>query len=62
MREAMVNGRVMVAGPDSPEKAFCPSCGEAVKKRKRKRTDGRVTYLYRHRRGVGWQCPRSSYP
>ncbi len=32
MREALINGRLVVAGPGSPEKAICPSCGEEVKK------------------------------
>ena len=62
MREAMVNGRLVVAGPSSPEKALCPSCGGAVKKRKRQRMD-RQTYFYRHQSGVGvGRCPRRSYP
>ena len=62
MREAMVNGRLVVAGPRSPQEAVCPSCGEVVKKRKRKRMDGQATYFYRHDRGVGWRCPRSFNP
>ena len=62
MREAMVNGRLVVAGPTSPETAICPSCDGAVKKRKRRRTDGRVTYFYRHQSGVGEECPRRFNP
>ena len=63
MREAMANGWLVVAGPVSPEKALCPSCGGAVKKRKRLRMDGQLTYFYRHERGVGvGRCPRRSYP
>ena len=62
MREAMVNGRLVRAGPDSPEKATCPSCGGVVKKRKRRRMDGQVTYFYRHRTGVGEECPRRYRP
>ena len=62
MREAMVNGRLVVAGPDSPEEALCQACGGAVKKRKRRRMDGHATYFYRHERGVGWRCPRGFHP
>ena len=36
MREALVNERLVLAGVDSPEEAFCPSCGGTVKKRKRR--------------------------
>ena len=56
MREAMVNGRLVLAGPDSPEEALCQACGGAVKKRKRRRMDGHATYFYRHERGVGDGC------
>ena len=52
MRDAMGNGRMVVAGPVSPEKAFCPSCSGVVKKHKRRRMDGQVTYFYRHERGL----------
>ena len=62
MAEAMVNGQLVLAGPDSPEKAFCPSCGGAVNKRKRRRMDGRLTYFYRHKRGVGEECQRGFHP
>jgi hypothetical protein len=53
MRKAMVDGKLMVAGPDSPEVAVCPCCGGVVTKRKRRRLDGQTTYFYRHKRGVG---------
>ena len=56
MREARASGRLVVAGPDSVEEAECPSCGGEVKKRKRRRMDGQVTYFYRHKRGVGEDC------
>ena len=36
MREALVDGRLVLAGVDSPEEAVCPSCGGTVKKRKRR--------------------------
>jgi len=62
MREAMVKGQLVLAGPDSPEEAVCPSCGGAVKKRKRRRMDGQVTYFYRHKAGIGEKCPRRYRP
>ena len=62
MREAMVNGRLVVAGPVSPEEAFCPACGGAVKKRNRRRMDGRLTYFYRHQRWMRQECPRRFNP
>jgi len=45
MREAMGNGRLVAAGPTSPENAFCPCCCGVVSKRKRRRMDGQVTGL-----------------
>ena len=62
MRDAMVNGQLVVAGPGSPEKAMCPSCGGAVSRRKRRKMDGEVVYFYRHKRGVMGECPRRAYP
>ena len=56
MREARVSGRLVLAGPDSALEAECPFCGGKVKKRKRRRMDGQVTYFYRHERGVGEDC------
>ena len=57
MREAKVNGRLVSAGPDAPAEAVCPSCGEVVRKRRRRKSDGQVTYFYRHVIGVGDECP-----
>jgi hypothetical protein len=57
MQKARVNGRLVTAGPDSPEMALCPACGEKVEKRKRRRGDGQVTYFYRHMMDVGDGCP-----
>ncbi|MCP4540476.1 MAG: hypothetical protein GY832_25340 [Chloroflexi bacterium] len=51
MQDAMVNGQLIQADPDSPEKAQCPSCGGTVTKRKRRRMDGTVAHFYRHDRG-----------
>ena len=62
MREAIAHGRLVAAGPTSPENAFCPYCRGVVSKRKRRRMDGHVTYFYRHKRGVGEECPRRAYP
>jgi hypothetical protein len=57
MLEAKVNGRLVRAGANSPDKALCPACGGAVSKRKRSNLDGGTTYFYRHDRGVGNNCP-----
>jgi len=62
MREALVNDKLVLAGPDSPAEAICPSCGGIVKKRKRRRMSGQVAYFYRHMRGVGDGCPQRYSP
>lgn len=62
MRDALVDGQIVLAGEDSPEEAVCPSCDGAVKKRKRRRMGGQVTYFYRHVRGVGDGCLRRYRP
>ena len=62
MRDVMVNGRLVVAGPLSPQDATCPECRGAVTRRKRRGMDGQITYFYRHKRGVGHSCPRRAYP
>jgi hypothetical protein len=56
MKKAKVEGQLVSAGPDSAEEAECPSCGGRVKKRKRRRMDGQVTYFYRHVEGEGEDC------
>ena len=56
MYKARVNGCLVLAGPESAIEAECPSCGGKVKKRKRRRMDGQVTYFYRHELGVGEDC------
>ena len=48
MREAMADGKRVPAGPDAPDTATCPACGGLVRKRKRRNSDGRVTWFYRH--------------
>ena len=57
MLEASVDGQLVQASPDSPEKAQCPACGGAVSKRKRRRMDGTITFFYRHDAGEGNNCP-----
>jgi hypothetical protein len=57
VREARLNGRLVEAGPNSPEVALCPVCGEEVHKRCRKVDRRTSTYFYRHRAGVGDGCP-----
>jgi hypothetical protein len=61
VKEAAANG-TLVAGPDAPDRATCPGCGTEVRKRSRKRMDGRVTYLFGHKRGQGMHCPRRYRP
>jgi hypothetical protein len=48
LREVIVEGRFVPAGPDSPEEATYPACGGAVRKRKRRAMGKQVTYFYRH--------------
>jgi hypothetical protein len=62
MKNAEVNGKLVSAGPDTPDVAICPDCGAEVRKRRRKCMGGRVTYFYRHRRGQGKECPRRYRP
>ena len=62
MREALVDGRLVLAGVDSSEEAVCPSCGGTVKKRRRRKMSGQVTYFYRHARWVGGGCPQRYRP
>jgi hypothetical protein len=58
MRTAMVKGRLVTAGPESPDLAVCPFCRGMIVKRKRNGQGGETTYFYRHKRGVGPECPR----
>jgi uncharacterized protein with PIN domain len=62
MKEAQVNGRPVLAGPDAPDTAVCPECGTQVWKRQRKCMDGSVTYFYRHQRRQGKDCPKRYRP
>ena len=57
-----MDNQVVVARPNSPDEATCPSCGGAVKKRKRCTTGGQTIYFYRHRKGVGEECPLRYHP
>jgi len=58
VREAMVDGRMIVAGPDAPEVARCPACGSEVRKRKRRTMDKTTSWFYRHPNGAGKGCPK----
>jgi hypothetical protein len=62
MREAEVNGKLVIAGRDAPDTAVCPDCRTEVQKRRVRRMDGGVTYFYRHKRGQGKHCPRRYRP
>jgi hypothetical protein len=62
VREVIVKGQLVPAGPGTPEKAICPACGGAVRKRKRCAMGGQVTYFYRHERGTGEECPLRYHP
>ncbi|MFO7743246.1 MAG: hypothetical protein R6X31_13140 [Anaerolineae bacterium] len=62
MKEAVANGKLVVAGPDAPETAACPDCGTEVSRRHVTRMDGSVTYFYRHQRGKGKDCPSRYRP
>jgi hypothetical protein len=62
MLEAVVDGQLVQADPDSPDRAQCPECGGAVSKRKRRRMDGKVIFFYRHDAGEGNSCSRRYTP
>jgi hypothetical protein len=57
MRVAKLDGELIQAGPDSPEVAQCPAGGGEVRKRRRKVGRDGHTFFYRHRAGVGNDCP-----
>jgi hypothetical protein len=56
MKKALVDGKLVEASPEAPEMATCPGCGGEVRKRKRRRSDGDVTWFWRHKTGVGDGC------
>jgi hypothetical protein len=56
MEKAIVDGNLVPAGPDAPSTATCPTCGAEVQKRKRRRSDGGLTWFWRHRAGEGEGC------
>ncbi|MFW6116350.1 MAG: hypothetical protein ACOC6F_01360 [bacterium] len=62
MKEAVANGKLVVAGPDAPDTAVCPDCGTEVHNRHVKRMDRSITYFHRHKRGEGKGCPRRYRP
>jgi hypothetical protein len=57
MQDAKVDGQLIQASSNSPDVATCPACGGEVHKRKRKSGKDGYTFFYRHRRGVGEDCP-----
>ena len=57
MHEAEIDGQLVKAGPDCPDVAQCPACGGEVRKRRRKVSRTDYVYFYRHRIGVGNDCP-----
>jgi hypothetical protein len=62
MRKAMVDGQLVLASPEAPAMATCPACDGEVEKRKRRRSDGEVTWFWRHRPGEGDGCPKRYNP
>jgi hypothetical protein len=56
MIQAEIDGRLVKAGPDSPDVATCPACGGEVHRRRRRGRNGKVTYFYRHKTGIGDGC------
>ena len=62
MKEAVVDGKQVVAGPDAPDTGVCPDCDGELRKRSRKRMGGGITHFYRHVRGQGKDCPRRYRP
>jgi hypothetical protein len=51
MRIVTVKGKLVPAGPESPDLAICPSCKGVGVKRSRKRQGGPTTYFHLHKRG-----------
>jgi hypothetical protein len=62
MREAELNRKLVVAGPNAPDAGIRPDCGAEVQKRERRCVGGTVTYFFRHARGQGKDCPRQYRP
>ena len=62
MRDAMKDGRLVVAGPDAPDVATCPDCGHEVHRRSRKTMDKTITWFYRHAAGASKNCRRRYHP
>jgi hypothetical protein len=58
MKDADINQKLVVAGPDPPDTGVSPDCSAQVEKRKRTCMDRSITCFYRHNRGQEKQCPR----
>jgi hypothetical protein len=52
MKKAEVNGKLAVAGLDTPDTGVCLDCGTEVQKQRLRRMDGGAAYFYRHRHGL----------
>jgi hypothetical protein len=57
MLEAKANGVSVKAGLGSPEVAKFPACEGEVRKRKWRVGRDEQVFFYRHRKGVGSDCP-----
>ena len=62
MREAVVEGQLVSADPDSPEEATCLVCGSVVRKRKRRNMDRQVVRFYLHETREGEKSPNRYHP
>jgi hypothetical protein len=56
MRDPRVSGRLVIAGPGTPDTGVCPNYGVPVPKRRVRRLDGTITTCFRHKRGLGENC------
>jgi hypothetical protein len=57
VREAIVEGQLVPAGPDSPEEAICLVCGSVIRKRKRCNMDRQAVYFCQRETRVGEKRP-----
>ncbi len=60
MKDAIIEGRMVQAGPEAPKEARCPACGGRVVLRRRRNGRDNYTWFYRHARGEGPACPRKT--
>ena len=63
MKVALVDGKPVEAQPNAPKQAICPTCGEIVTLRHRKRMgEDKVTYFWRHQNNQGRDCGARKRP